>query len=235
MNAPSPSGSAAKSSANSLSSSFTTIGAATLAIFAGTLLLALPALAYQYPLSSTDIRSAYMLGNRNDDVTTDFLAQYKHELPMPDSGPHVATISVETPYTQVVALGKLALNPDVQQAEQDFAEKRFPFFLRVGVDLTDSYPGPPPWDPTAPGLPLPDFQRDFEIQLVQHGKVIPAEAAQIYLLTSDAVANIYQISGAIIELRFDADKIDPYEEATVRVHTPDDQDVETTFDLGHLR
>jgi hypothetical protein len=123
----------------------------------------------------------------------------------------------------------------VQQAEQDLAEKRFPFFLRVGVDLTDSYPGPPPWDPTAPGLPLPDFQRDFEIQLVQHGKVIPAEATQVYLLTSDAVSNIYAISGAIIELRFDVDKIDPYEEATVRVHTPDDQDVETTFDLGQLR
>ncbi len=101
--------------------------------------------------------------------------------------------------------------------------------------MSDTYPGPPPWDPTAPGLPLPDFQRDFEIQLVQHGKVIDLESTQVYLLTSNAVANIYQISGAIIELRFDTDKIDPYEEATVRVHTPDDQDVETTFDLGQLR
>jgi hypothetical protein len=235
MSSPDPCDSAVRSSPRLLSPSFTTTGAAMLAIFAGALLVALPALAYQYPLSSTDIRSAYMLGNRNDDVTTDFLAQYKHKLPMPGSGPHVATISVETPYTQVVALGKLALNPDVQQAEQDLAEKRFPLFLRVGVDLTDSYPGPPPWDPTAPGLPLPDFQRDFEIQLVQHGKVIESESTQVYLLTSDAVANIYQISGAIIELRFDVDKIDPYEEATVRVHTPDDQDVETTFDLGQLR
>src|SRR5579863_3410818 len=135
MNAPAPSVSATPAGADALSASFATMGAATLAIFAGTLLLALPALAYQYPLSTTDIRSAYLLGNRNDDVTTDFLAQYKHKLPMPDSGPHVATISVETPYTQVVASGKLALNPDVQQAEQDFAEKRFPFFLRVGVDL----------------------------------------------------------------------------------------------------
>ncbi|MFZ0583120.1 MAG: hypothetical protein WAN72_25100 [Candidatus Acidiferrales bacterium] len=235
MNLPAGPGSAATSSARSFSASFATIGAATVAIVAGALLMALPALAYQYPLSSTDIRSAYLLGSRNDFVTTDFLAQYKHELPMPQSGPHVATISVETPYTQVIALGKIALNPDVQQAEQDFAEKKFPFILRVGVDLTDTYPGPPPWDPTAPGLPLPDFQRDFEIQLVQHDKVIESESTQVYLLTSDAVANIYQISGAIIELRFDVDKIDPYDEATVRVHTPDDQDVETTFDLGHLR
>ena len=139
---------------------------------------------------------------------------------------------METPYTQVIALGKIALNPDVQQAEQDFAEKKFPFILRVGVDLTDTYQALRHGIPRAPGLPLPDFQRDFEIQLVQHDKVIESEPTQVYLLTSDAVANIYQISGAIIELRFDVDKIDPYDEATVRVHTPDDQDVETTFDLG---
>jgi hypothetical protein len=238
MNSRSGSGSAAssaKSSAAVFAASFATVGAALITVVAGALLLALPALAYQYPLSTTEIRSAYMLGNRNDFVTTDFLASYTHELPMPESGPHVAMISVETPYAQVVALGAAALNPDVQQAEQDFATRKFPFILRVGVDLTDTYPGPPPWDPTAPGLPLPDFKRDFAIQLVQHDKVIPAEDAQVYLLTSDAVANIYQISGAIIEMRFDTDKIDPYDDVTVRVHTPDDQDVETTFDLGHLK
>lgn len=238
MNTPArsdPAASFVESSAEPFAASCAAIGATMLTVVAGALLIAMPALAYQYPLSTTDIRSAYLLGNRKDFVTTDFVAQYKHELPMPDKGPHVATISLETPYAQVVALGEIALNPDVQQAEQDFGEKQFPFILRVGVDLTDTYPGPPPWDPTAPGLPLPDFQRDFEIQLVQHGKVIESESTQVYLLTSDAVANIYQISGAIIELRFDTDKIDPYGEATVRVHTPDDQDVETTFDLGQLR
>ena len=58
-----------------------TLGAATISALAAALLIAVPALAYQYPLSTTDIRSAYMLGNRNDDVTTDFLAQYRRELP----------------------------------------------------------------------------------------------------------------------------------------------------------
>jgi hypothetical protein len=215
--------------------SFAAIVPAMITVLATAIVIAWPALAYQYPLSSTEIRSAYMLGNRKDSVTTDFLAKYKHDLPMPDSGPHVATVSVETPYTQVVALGESALNPDVQGAEQDLAEKQFPLILRVGVDLTDTYPGPPPWDPTAPGLPLPDFQRDFDIQLVQNDTLIQSKSTQVYLLYSDAVANIYQISGAIIELRFDTDKIDPYDEVTVKVHTPDDQNVETTFDLGHLK
>ncbi|MGA7191223.1 MAG: hypothetical protein WBY66_22200, partial [Candidatus Acidiferrales bacterium] len=64
MNLPAGPGSAATSSARSFSASFATIGAATVAIVAGALLMALPALAYQYPLSSTDIRSAYLLGSR---------------------------------------------------------------------------------------------------------------------------------------------------------------------------
>jgi hypothetical protein len=196
--------------------------------------IALPIFAYEYPLSSTSIRAAYMLGSRNDEITTEFLARYKHSLPMPKTGPHVAVISVETPYSQIVELGQTDMNKDIQGAEKEFAGKEFPFIVRVGVDLTDTYPGPPPWNATAPGVPMPDFQRDFQIQLVQGKKEISAQSTQVYLLYSDAVSNIYQISGAIIELRYDSDKIDSYDDATVKVHTPDDQEVETTFDLGHL-
>lgn len=197
--------------------------------------IVLPAFAFEYPLSSTSVRAAYMLGSRNDDITTEFLARYKHSLPMPKSGPHVAVISVETPYTQIVELGQTDMNKDIQGAEKEFAGKDFPFIVRVGVDLTDTYPGPPPWNPTAPGVPMPDFQRDFQIQLVQGKKEISAQSTQVYLLYSDAVSNVYQISGAIIELRYDMDKIDSYDDVDVKVHTPDDQEVETTFGLGHLR
>lgn len=195
---------------------------------------ALPALAFDYPMSSSSIRDAYMLGKRKDFRTLEFFAPYKHNLPMAETGPHVATISVETPYAQVVVLGEDALNPDVQRAEQDLAHKPFPFIVRVGIDMTDTYPGPPPWNPRAPGLPIPDFKRDFDIQLLQ-GKKIPSKSVQVYLLYSDAVANIYQISGAILELQYATETIDPYDDVTIKVHTPDDQNVETTFDLGHLR
>jgi hypothetical protein len=196
--------------------------------------VALPALAFDYPMSSSSIRDAYMLGKRKDFRTAEFFAQYIHYFPMPEIGPHVATISVETPYAQVVELGQDALNPDAQRAEQELADKPFPFVVRVGIDMTDTYPGPPPWNARAPGVPMPDFKRDFEIQLVQ-GKKIPSKSVQVYLLYSDAVANIYQISGAILELQYDTDKLDPYDDVTIKVHTPDDQSLESTFDLGHLR
>lgn len=197
--------------------------------------IVLPAFAYEYPLSSTSIRAAYMLGSRNDGITAQFLARYKHSLPMPKAGPHVAVIGVETPYAQIVNLGKTDMNKDIQGTEKEFAGREFPFIVRVGVDLTDNYPGPPPGNPNGPRVPMPNFERDFQIRLLQGKKEIPAESTQVSLLYSDAVPNLDQISGAIIELRYDTDKIDSYDDATVKVHTPDDQDVETTFDLGHLR
>jgi hypothetical protein len=194
----------------------------------------LPALAFDYPMSSSSIRDAYMLGKRKDFRTAEFLAPYAHYLPMPKTGPHVATIRLETPYAQVVELGQDALNPDVQRAERELADKSFPFIVRVGIDMTDTYPGPPPWNPRAPGVPMPDFKRDFDIQLLQ-GKKIPPKSVEVYLLYSDAVANVYQISGASLELQYDTDKLDPYDDVSIQVHTPDDQNLESTFDLGHLR
>jgi hypothetical protein len=196
--------------------------------------IALPAIAYEYPLSSTSLRNAYMLGNRKDEHTSEFLALYTQSLPMPQTGPHVSVISVETPYSQVVELGENALNPDIQGTEEELADKKFPFIVRVEIDLTDTYPGPAAVNPAVPGQPIPSFERDFDIQLIQ-GKKIPAESSQVYLLYSDGITNILQISGAVIELQYDGDKIDPDNDATVKVRTPDDQDVEATFDLGQLR
>jgi hypothetical protein len=115
-----------------------------LSIFLVALLIAPPSLAFDDPLSSTSIRDAYMLGNRKDFKTAEYFARCKHLLPMPESGPHVAAISVETPYGQVVEIGEADLNTDIQGAEQRLADKTFPFIVRVGVDLTNTYPGPPP-------------------------------------------------------------------------------------------
>jgi len=198
-------------------------------------LIALPALAYQYPLSSSDIRNAYLLGYAKDLNTTNFFAPYVRELPMPETGPHVAKITLKTPYGQLVELGQSAVNADAQGAEEEYATRKLPFLVQVGVDLTPTYPDPLTWNPTAPGFPVPDFHRDFPVQLVQDEKKIGEQSTQVYLLYSEGAFNTYEVSGAIIEYRYDPEKIDPDDEITVEVQTPDDQGVETTFDLGHLR
>jgi hypothetical protein len=206
-----------------------------LALFIVVLLIAFPALAYQYPLSSSDIRNAYLLGYAKDQNTTSFFAPYARQFPTPESGPYISTITLKTPYEQLVELGQSALNADVQGAEEEYATRKLPFLVQVGVDRAATYPGTSPSDTAALGVPLPDFQRDFPARLVQDGQEIAVQSTQVYLLYSDGVGDTYQVSGAIIEYRYDPEKIDPDDEVTFEVHTPDGQDIETTFDLGRLR
>jgi hypothetical protein len=44
-----------------------------------------------------------------------------------------------------------------------------------------------------------------------------------------------QITGAVLELSYNNGDIDPSEDLIIKVLTPDDQDVETTFDLNSLK
>jgi hypothetical protein len=205
---------------------------ATLAVMTAT---ALPMLAYQYPLSSTDIRNAYLTGTRKDWVTDDFLSKYSHALPAPATGPHVAEISIDTPYSQIVRLGQTAQNPDSQQAVQDFAKQDLPFIVRVEVDETPTYPNPPVVNPTIGILPLPNFEKDFKIQLTQQGKAIDAVSTQVSLLYSDEASNTPDIYGAVIELRYDNQEIDPFGDVKVKVRTVDGQNVKSTFSLAAMK
>ncbi|MFZ3214450.1 MAG: hypothetical protein WA192_00140 [Candidatus Acidiferrales bacterium] len=210
-----------------------------LAVLLGTFvilaLIALPALAYQYPLSDSDIRNAYLLGYAKDLNTTTFFAQYVCQFPTPESGPHVATITLKTPYAQVAELGQSAVNSDVQGAEEEFANKKFSLLVRVEVDLTATYPAPAVSNPVNSGSLVPDFQQDFKIQLIQDGKKIGAQSTRVYLLTSEGFSRAAQVSGAILELKYDPDNVKPDEGVTVKVHTPDDQRLKATFDLSQLR
>jgi hypothetical protein len=205
-----------------------------LAMYVIFVLIALPALAYQYPLSSSDIRDAYLLGYAKDLNTTNFFAQYTRQFPTPDSGPHVASITLKTPYEQVAEMGQSAVNSDVQGAEEELASKKFSLIVCVEVDLTATYPAPTTTNP-ASGSPVPDFQQDFNIQLIQDDKNIDAQSTRVNLLTSDGVSQTAQVSGAIIVLKYDLDNVIPDEAVAVKVHTPDDQHLKATFDLSQLR
>jgi hypothetical protein len=198
-------------------------------------LIALPALAYQYPLSSSDIRDAYLLGYAKDLSTTNFFAQYVRQLPMPETGPHVAAITLRTPYAQVAEMGESAMNSDVQGAEGELASRKFLLLVRVGIDLTPTYPDPPVTTNPVSGSVVPDFDHDFSIQLFQDGVNIDEQSKRVNVLYADGVSNTYQVSGAIIELAYNPDKVKTDTEVTIKVHTPDDQHVKATFDLGSLR
>lgn len=193
-----------------------------------------PALALQYPLTSTSIREAYFLGKENGDSLTRFLLPYSHAFPMPKTGPHVAVISLATPFIQILEHSAGTANYSAPAAVEEFSGKSFPLLVRVQIDLTATFLAPTNSKVQTTTQPIPDFYNDFDIQLIQ-SKKIPAKSKSVSLIYSDASANIYGLGGAIVELAYDPEKIDPGSDATVIVNTPDGQHIETTFNLAALR
>ena len=212
-------------------------------ILALTLGTAITALAFAYPLSSTAIRDAYFLGNRNDEQTADYFSKYTHRFPMPPispmspmskSGPYVEEISLDTPFTQVARHSQVTWNYHAPSAVEEFQGK--PLLLRVQVDivLTPSYSPIPETTGVNIYQWVPDFWNDFKVKFIQDNKEIPARNTRGGPLYAYADFGTPYVTGARIELEYDPEKIES-DPVDIDVLTPDGQKVEATFDLGRLR
>lgn len=193
------------------------------------LAVALPALAYDYPLSSEGVREAYMLGKSDSAKRAEFFAHYTQ---LPPTGPHVAMIQLETPFASVVERTEQALNYYAPDADAEFAGKPAVFRLRVQIDLTDSYGTIISSNSHGARLRLPDFWHEFAIRLIQGKEIRPQKihGTPNYFYGAPGA----ELTGAEVDLEYDATKIQPAP-VIVEVATPDGQDVKTTFDLGTLR
>jgi len=193
------------------------------------LILPFPCLAYNYPLSPTAIREAYFLGLRTE-KKIEFFAPYTHQLPFPKTGPHIAAISVVTPYAQIVERGGAYKNYSAQDAVQDFAEKRGAIRVRIEIRLTPTYSGLVPTESGVLRSRDPDFWKDFKLKLLQNGN----EIAQQSTRSETVFRGRDGIVGAILMMEYKCDKIASVP-TTVQVLAPDSQIVETTFDQEALR
>ena len=210
-----------------------------IAISALALLLA-PAFvgAYEQALSSTAIRDAYFLGQDNNHRTTEFLAQYVHQLPVPKAGPQIAEIEVVTPYSYVVKRARQApLGYTAQQAEKDFLGRPAKFSVRVRINITPSYPAVVPGNSGATtGIKLrpPNFWRDFEVHVLQQGREIHPRSVNGSPIYFAGRGYVSRLAGAQIRLEFDAAQI---ASASVRIAVvpPEGERVETEFDLTKLK
>src|SRR6266704_3172172 len=63
------------------------------ALFAAALLLISSSLALDTPLSDQAVREAYFLGQRHDGSLASFLGKYIRQLPPPQTGPYISSIS----------------------------------------------------------------------------------------------------------------------------------------------
>lgn len=196
--------------------------------------VALRTLALSYPLSSTSIREAYFIGERNDEQTGDFLTQYVHALPIPDTGPYVEDIGIETPFSEVIERTQTKLNFYAPDAVEEFQHKRLTFRVSVDIALTDTYQPIGPTEAPEDWQWVPDFWNDFKVKLVQDGREIAAEQVRGGPVYGLGYKDVPMVTGAHIEVLYDPAKIDSTATQIV-VLTPTGQTVETTFNLSELR
>jgi hypothetical protein len=189
------------------------------------ILVAQPAFAYSYPLSSEAIREAYFLGKGDPNKRADFVGKYTLQLPAPKKGVDVGAIQFETPFVMIAdQVSRSISNYFAPDAEQEFLGK--PEVCRVRVFIYFNYVNQGVIYGTGP-------QIDFAVKLSQGGKEILSQAhamVPIYWGGPDSSA-----AGTELDLDYDADKIDSSAPADVEVLTPDGQDIHAVFDLESLR
>lgn len=124
-------------------------------------------LAYDYPLSTEDIRSAYFIGNRRDVTTAEFLERYTRRFPAPGNGPQIGMIQLLSPYAQVVERAKEALDYYPPDAVQEFLGKPGDFRLRVQIFFTPTYSAVVKVKDGKITGRAASFWKDFNITLIQ--------------------------------------------------------------------
>ena len=192
------------------------------------LLIAQPALGFDYPFSSETIRDAYFLAKASPDKRQEFFERYRHNLPAPKSGAHVGLIAIETPFGFLVdALTQTPMDYHAADAEKDYFGKPGEFRVHVEIYFTDTYPGP-----TDTAGTLGEFWHDFHVHLKQNSEV---DARSVHGEPIDSDQTISGYEGALMDVDYDVNQLDSGALTTIEVDTPDGQEVETTFSLNELR
>jgi hypothetical protein len=203
--------------------------------------------AYEAPLSPQALHEAYILGQRNDQATANFLSPYVKEITESSQVPHIAEIEILTPFAQVVDLSRRFTSgyPE-EQAAREYHQRGDTIVVRIVLMLPAAYPRPEPGpdQPPAPPQQSPpanaplqpeNFWQNFRFAMKQHDKTIATRSIRnkpIYSTpTKDTPA---VLDGATVWLEYDAKDV-ASEDTVVEVTTPDSKTINATFDLKKLR
>lgn len=213
------------------------------AIFIAALLaFPVPSSAYDTPLSDTAIREAYFLGQRHDESTAKFLDKYTKYFGPPKFGPQISSITLFTPFAQVVQQSDWhSVGYSAQQAQLDHNGTAESIKIIIQIQFTESYGAFIP----APGgsrsgsstgfmLRPYDFWTDFQVQIFdREAKLKPA--------SSSGRANFQcsenggcTLNGATITTEFPATAFDS-DSATIQIDPPEGEQFVVDFDLTSLR
>jgi len=210
--------------------------------FAAVLVFPLPSYAFNTPLSDTAVREAYFMGQRRDESMARFLDRYVKHPPPLKSGPNISSVSLLTPYAQVVVDSSQRLSGySAQQAQIDHRNRKETVRGVIEIQLTETYPAfipdPARNGPSSPGnlvlRPL-DFWREFQVHFLDGEKELKpfTSSGHPNYLCSDEGGCI--LTGATLEFEFLASAF-PTDTATVRIDLPDGDPLDLDFNLSSLR
>jgi len=185
------------------------------------------AFAFENSLTEDAIRNAYFIATGSPAARTDFFNSYIHHLGVPDVGPNISSVEIETPFANVVQqISDHSLNMRAPDAVANFYDKPVAFRVRVVVNFTPTYPAA-----TTTSMQLGDFWNDFDIHLVQGSEVSPIGVHGTPILSDLTISGYI---GAVVVADYNPQDIQSGP-ATVVVTGPDGARAETSFDLSDLR
>ena len=204
--------------------------------------------AYEPTLAPDALHDAYVLGQRNDQTTAEFLDPYaKQTTGAIDGGtPHLSEIEVLTPFSQVVdeSRRKGSAGFSEQQALAAYHKRGDTLVIRVNLVLPAAYPEKErgaqapsvSHDPKQTDALRPEnFWKKFQFALKQNGKTIPTKSIHNQPVYSAATKNSPStLDGQTVWLEYDAKSV-ANEPISIEVNTPDGKTATTQFDLKSLR
>src|ERR1700749_2034483 len=161
-----------------------------------------PARAYEATLAPSALHDAYVLGQRNDQSTAEFLDPYaKQATGTADGGtPHLSEIEVLTPFSQVVDESRRNGSGGFseQQALAAYHKRGDTVVIRVNLVLPAAYPEKErgaqaptvSHDPKQTDALRPEnFWQKFQFALKQNGKTVPTKSIHNQPVYSAATKN----------------------------------------------
>ena len=210
-------------------------------------LLPLSCAAYDTQLSAAAIHEAYVLGQRNDKSTGDFLAPYLEQITEPQNDVHIAQIELLTPYAQIVDRTRQETTAGYSEAQATEDYKQYGNIIKVNVVLmlpaaypksaqTTEAPTPPPATGQQKSDIRPEnFWQNFQFNLKQNGKTIPSRKINNQPIHSTATKDAPAVlDGENVWLEYEVKDVAP-ELTTVEVITPQGKVIKANFDLKKLR
>lgn len=106
-------------------------------------LICSPLFAYDYPLTSDQVRTAYLLGAESGTARDQFFASYRQEISSLQVDGYTSNIRISTPYSQIAEAAEGDQNRDTEGAVSRFGNRKLKFRVDALIYYLEPESGSP--------------------------------------------------------------------------------------------